>query len=1347
MLTINDKQTTDSPSQDEVGSGELPSSRLSPESHDADTPSVIVDGKKESVRIDKVGGTEIDKGVTGFGKNVLRLTGVELPKEGSDQAEFFKKGLYGIFGDSATEVESSGTGKFGRTLGNLKVEGMDWRHMMYELGVSDRWTNYGYDTKGSAEDEKFKWYGGKSQATNIDAYVLLEEAPEPRSILDDETYNRINQLRASAMSHMDDANKGVVMKDEAKAVFKELMHDPDALALAQKRRWYEKTRNSDIGKMMLADWNVPMIRSEIEEQSRVAGKDVSPRVDTSYTGIITNALKQQYGDLERYQMGTRTGSHREGTFKETFEKSEVDEYIANNDISPDVAAKMYEAMDNGDTVAAIDVGDFERIHAETKAVDEKLTREKGIAKQLVFAAAPYAVDVTTYMGGGASGAVAKKVAEKAFVKVTSPIMRKAMTGGVVGAGAGFGESVAFTSNNYQEFTNEQLLTTWATDTGMGFAFGNIFAVGAHGLNKYGAKAKQRSAGEGLEDLDIPMRPREPAEPEFKADTKAAETRLDEMQDEVATQLQRGEGDSPVADVDVPEVEPMAKPEPEVATTPEGETTSKSTPDESPVDTRTPEQIEVDEAKWQADSVDLALDHQMSTVQPALEKINKGQNWLSKVHKALGNSVGMQEFASRLIFNADKKMSFIGTHILESGIGFTGKMKRKASAALIKDSHYTKHVGNLNKSYVDNVSAWAMEQGSDTYRAFKAAWEGGKVNSVAREFHKAVFRHQEMLQMGMTPEPNKYIEDYVKSLNKVNDELFDGRVSANVKGFNKERRIGNYIPHVWKKVKVNEITKRHGENVVLELLTKSIESAKRAGKIADSASTTELAERQLNWINGLGDSMEHTGEVGAGISGRGKSRIPLDFTTEHNGLSMLDLIDTDVPSVMDSYIQRAGADIGISEATNGLIRSEGDFVKFLTPDSDADKLLVQDAMDMLYGRPTRQGMSPEMRSMMDIVTVQQMGGIGVAQLAETGTMAQRLVVNYMSQPKVAKKIWAMAGESMDDRGVMAQVRSISAVNDNMEYINRYSVNNIDQAQIDELSNLRAASIDAVDKATLGSYKAQFGRMLGSLSGVNAIQKAQSRLLQASFSVDIARAAKFNKGTSTGARLNDLGLTADGKAFANIRKHVEFDEDGFPSNFNFDSWDKDALDEFVYAMNREEAQLMPRVMAGELPVFMNKPMWQVIMQFRKTPLAFMSKGAQRNLQFADREAVLGTVLNSMTAGVTRYSKFALAGGGYAALTDEEFRQPTMNQMQPWNYVSNFGIMGDAYTIGQSWSKTAQSKSGIEALWEGATQVSVLSSIDSAYNAVQGDPVAIKRSMPLNTLPLVNEVSNAVIKNMEQ
>lgn len=1320
---------------------------LNPNSYDADTPSFGKEkGYKAPLRIAGTDGTEI-----GSGKD----------------AEYFRNGLMGIFGGEEATVQSTEIDAFKRNLGNATVGGVDWRGLLYEVGASENWGKYGYDKAGSQEDEQYKWYAGQTQSSNIEAYELLASGVEPNTIISDEDFARIELLRKSLQTHIGDANEGVLDKKQALSTAQELMGNP-LRAAAQKRRWYEMARTSNVGESMLASWNDPYTRGTIEQQNRTHTLDVKPSVDTSYWAMAKNAYKQQSHlsvNADRVDMGSMMRDVNSMFGGEGTTEADLDLYIQQNDIAPDVAARMYDVYETDGFIEATESAGNELISIETHTQSAAVEKKHGVdyvARMLFNEAAPYLSPTSIVTGAG----VTKLSAQVTFSKVVSPLVSTMLQRGFQGSAVGLTESLIYTGNNYKDFTNEELLKTWATDTGFGGAFGSIFAAAEVGIKSYGKRAKAKAAGEGIEDLDITysaetiqrrqedaafqVREQEEAafqaidDEAYKAFVEESQEQMAKMQDEVATTLQTGRIEPILAELDIDPPKVTDKPAP-VQEVLDPATSSKG--QEPKADTRTPDEIETQEEVWQRDNVDLALEHQMDAVQPALQKINDNMNWVSKVHKWLGNSVGMQEFASRLIFNADKKMSFIGTNILESGIGFSGKMKRKASAAMIKDSLYTRHVGNLNKSYVDNIKGWAMQGGAGKYKAWKAAYEGGKANQVSRDFHKAVFRHQEMLQAGKTPEPNEFIDKYIKSLNQVNDELFQGRIDANIKGFDKNRRISNYIPHVWKKVKVAEIVKRHGEETVLELLTESIESAKRAGKIADDASTSELAKRQLNWINGLGDSMEHTGEVGAGTSGRGKSRIPLDFSVEKNGLSMVDLVDTDIPSLMDSYVQRAGADIGISQATGGLIRSEGDFEKFLTPDLDSDKLLVQDAKDMLYGRPTRGGMSPHMRNILDMVTIQQMGGIGVAQLAETGTMAQRLIVNYVSQPKVAKKIWAMAGESMDDKGVMHQIRSIAAVNDNMKYINRYSVNNIDQAQVDELSELRAASLDAVDKMTFGAYKAQFGRMLGSLSGVDAVQKAQSRLLQASFSVDIARAAKFGKGTSTTARLNDLGLTADSKAFANIKKHVTFDEDGFPEDFNFDSWDKDALDEFVYAMNREEAQLMPRIMAGELPVLMNKPLWQAIMKFRKTPLAFMSKGAQRNLQFADREAVLGTILNCLTAGLTRYAKVALGAGTYVALSDDEFRQPTADAMQPWNYVSNFGILGDAYSIGNSWSKAYQEKDGIESLWEGAQQVSVLSAADNAYNAIQGDPAAIKKAMPLNTLPLLNEVSNAVIRNIEE
>ena len=1316
--------------------------QLSPESYDADTPSFTDGVGKRPLRISGIDGTEINSG---------------------RNAEYFKKGLIGIFGGAEAKVISDKQDMFGRDLGNAEVDGVNWKHLLLEVGVSENWGKYGFDDLGSEEDERVKWYSGKTQSTNIEAYELLASNIEPSEIISDQEFQRINALKASVKTHLNDANGGVLDKEDALATVKELMQYDTKLALAQKRRWYELARKSNIAETMLMAWNDPYTRGELESNQRTRTMDVGVREDTSYTALAWNSVKQQFGVGENF---TRSDSkYRDRFGRSTIE--DVNEYIQDNDLSVDEAEELYKTYNEQDgsknkVRSSTQELDKKLLDIETKAQANEIEKLNGLSygvKMLVNEALPYVVDPATYLVGAGALKASSKVT---FSKVSSPLVRNMLQKTTQGAAVGLSDSMVYTTRNYKDFTNEELVKTWGMDTAMGAAFGTLFGLGETVVKRYGQNAKLKASSEGLDDLDITFTPKTQKQIDIDAQVKAEEDAMfaireqedkafqdaademqlahNKMQDELYADLLEPETYLPTTQIDEVELTP-APPKVEIV-----EEVVEETAESSGKPTNKPVKITPEE-QWQTDSINAALEHQQNVVRPKLEEVMAGTNVLAKIHRWLGKGIGLQDFATRMLTNKDNKMSFIGSNILEVGAGFIGKVQRKASAALIKDSIYTRNVGNLNKAYVDNIRSWALSRGEGTYSSWKAAYEGGRVNKVAQDFHKAVFRHQEVLQAGKTPDADEFIQKYVKQLNEINAEMFQARIDANIKGFDANRKIGNYIPHVWKKIKVAEVVKRYGEDTVLDLLVDSIESAKKGGKIADDTPTIDLAKRQLNWINGLGDAMEHVDEVGAGVSGRGKSRIPLDFTVERNGLSMLDLIDTDLPTVMDSYIQRAGADIGISKATNGMIRSEGDFDKFLTPDSDADKLLVQDAKDMLYGRPTRGGMSPEMRNLMDLVTVQQMGGLGMAQLAETGTMAQKLVVNYISQPKIAAKMWKMAGEDINDKGVLHQIRSISAINDNMEYIHRFSVNNIDQAQIEELSDLRAASIDAVDKGTLGAYKAQFGRMLGKISGVNAVQKAQSRLLQASFSVDLARQAKFGKGTTTVARRTDLGITEDGIVMESIRKHVEFDEDGFPTNFNFEKWDKEAVETFSFAMNREEAQLMPRIMSGELPVFMNKPLWQAIMQFRKTPLTFMSKGAQRSMQFADREAAVGTVLNAMTAGITRYAKFAAAGGIYVALTDEEFTNPSVKQMQPWNYVSNFGILGDAYTIGDSWSKAAQSPTGIEAFWEGAQQVPILSSLDNAYNAVQGDPAAVKAVTPLNTLPLVNELSNAVVKNIEQ
>ncbi len=454
---------------------------INPKSYDSDTPSVLTQaGGKTPVRISGVGGTEIGSG---------------------NDAEYLRNGLFGIFGGAQAEVQQTGVGKFGRATGDIKVDGISWRHLAYEVGVSTNWTNYGFDKTDSEEEQNYKWYAGEAQANNLEAYELLEQNPEPSTIISDEDYERVNLLRKSLMTHIADANEGVLDKNMAQLTAVQLMSKPTLLAAAQKRRWYELARNSNVGAVMRATWADEYSRTQLLKNNKIPGIDVSPRVDTSYWGMTKNAMHQTFsgmgmGESNAGILGVKNfNSGQNLEMKRT--QGDIDAYIANKDISPDLAVRIQEDFEENGGASAISLAEDVQAGHDTVAIEK--ANADSLVKTMFHGAAPYLVNPLSYAGGASGVKVAGTIA---WSKLTSPVLQKTLQSVSTGGLVGLGESLGHTSLNYKDFTNEELLTTWATDAGMGAAFSFAFSAAASGLSKRGAAAKERAAGEGIQDLEI-----------------------------------------------------------------------------------------------------------------------------------------------------------------------------------------------------------------------------------------------------------------------------------------------------------------------------------------------------------------------------------------------------------------------------------------------------------------------------------------------------------------------------------------------------------------------------------------------------------------------------------------------------------------------------------------------------------------------------------------------------------------------------------------------------------------------------------------------------------------------------
>jgi len=422
-----------------------------------------------------------------------------------------------------------------------------------------------------------------------------------------------------------------------------------------------------------------------------------------------------------------------------------------------------------------------------------------------------------------------------------------------------------------------------------------------------------------------------------------------------------------------------------------------------------------------------------------------------------------------------------------------------------------------------------------------------------------------------------------------------------------------------------------------------------------------------------------GAMPASMDARAKTRLDIDTTVTDGDLSIMDLMDIDVPTVMAKYSNRASGQIALA---NKGIKSELelDALRRRLVHEGGDEQAFEDAANMLMGRPTRDGLDKGLNELKDAVSLSKMGGLGMAQLSEAGTILSRTVMQLMDDPKVFKKVWSMAGESTDNVALMRETQALAGISNEVHLLTRQA-NRLDVNDMKEIERVKNTAHWIAGKASFGKYKAPASYILGQVSGFNMIRRFQRRLTNASFMIDTAKAFKDGTGTMSEARMRDIGLDPQDADLKRIfRDVVTYDEHGIVNKLNLDQWDKKTREKYHLAMYRDDAQMVQQTIAGEMPQWINKPAMTLVAQFKQAAIQANKKQLTRQMQFADKEAALGAVLNAAMAGLTRTAKFATLGGAAYAVTGDErdlefVKDPLSNDnLNIQNYVSTFGFFPD-------------------------------------------------------------------------
>lgn len=665
---------------------------------------------------------------------------------------------------------------------------------------------------------------------------------------------------------------------------------------------------------------------------------------------------------------------------------------------------------------------------------------------------------------------------------------------------------------------------------------------------------------------------------------------------------------------------------------------------------------------------------------------KANNPLQSLVRVL-NKAGMTDLSTRLASSKSDAVKYVASRITEVPQGFGGKATRKAAAALRRDSKFRSAQMEMVPAYTESVQAYVASLGRGRLKQFRSRQEAGIDNPDVELFNREFIKLQELRRQGdsidgINPEVVKFADSWNKSM----DVSFDHLVNAGVAGFSKQRKIANYFPQSWMPARLGSMEKKHGKDKIIAVLAKGYKTAAKQTEELSDVDAEMLANRMYTHIKSKLEQNQFDDEFvsTAGQDARSKQRLNINTTAEVDGLSVMDLLDTEVVAVGTKYHNRMAGWSALSEATDGLVNSDKAVQALLesakeTGASTKELKYVSDVMEMMLGKPVRGGLSPVLREFKDLTALTQLGGKGMAQLAETGQVITRNIINAFSDPSNLNKLMKDAGIKGDASDLSKEAQQLSYMTDDMEWLERQATH-VDTAET--VGRVALASNWLASKITGGNrLKANAGRGLGKLSGFNMIRRSQTRITHAALSREIADQLLKGKSGMGTDRLKDLGLLDnDGKnswMAQTMRKHATFDEDGTLVKLNFDKWPTKPAEQMRDALLRYDAQQIQRTMIGELPPWMNSPMASLLMQYMEMPLVAMNKSLGRAAAFADREAVVGVILSTMTAAIAMSGRQLVVAGSDAA-AGEEFRGVDLDFVDTMKYVNAAGMWPDLYDL---------------------------------------------------------------------
>ena len=665
--------------------------------------------------------------------------------------------------------------------------------------------------------------------------------------------------------------------------------------------------------------------------------------------------------------------------------------------------------------------------------------------------------------------------------------------------------------------------------------------------------------------------------------------------------------------------------------------------------------------------------------------------------AVLNKITASDF-TRLINHPSDVVKRIASDLLEGG---TGTLGRSNTAAMYKDM-YEKRILSLGVIPLnENFSLWAKSAG---YKWYTRAY-----HTTAREdFDMQVRQVLEARTTGEAPRTSNphVIEAADRWDDMMEEALAIGRKSGWEAMQNIPTRKG-YVPLLWK----GERVLRLGSANSTELISKGYQSVDIPKEVADEIAAA-VVKRSLDGMAGVDTNIagllakDARGQLRTALSRMGiedsqingmmrvmdekeaaagpaftKGRTKINLNQSINGRSLLDLVDNDLNAMASKYARdvagrsamakKGFTNDGIWNRWKSAALKDNDRVKGLQGGDDNLSEHLDDIKSYFTATPIAGGINKNARRFQQMTTVNLLGMVGAAQLAEVGTVVGRLGLKAAAKnmPAVGDVVTLAKNVKRGRNDVIDELRPLLGDFDYDHLLYRPDIV-ID----DKLSG-------AMDLSTFGKVMDRgLGKasvMLGYASGMNTVRHFEHRMA-ANMMINKFADLAVNPGqlAKSAARMEDIGVDAGylDKIIKQINKGVAngdtvFDANGTLSKLGIQKWPEDVAEQFAIGINRHTAQVVQRQLAGETSNWMHKTVGSLLTQFRHFPIVAFEKQLLRNLKYHD-QATMSTMLYGFAVS---YGVQSIKAG----LTSDERTQEDLIK-QTVNYMGMMSVLPEVATM---------------------------------------------------------------------